>query len=659
MWYFALLGLSLLAVGFAYRAFSLRKAKFVESIPISNDSTENISKEVLTANDSRNSMSVIYASQSGTAIQFAEELAGEAKARDFNSRAIDMEDFDPEQLRFQELVVFIVATYGEGDPTDSAIDFTEWIMDSARETEVGMDMLQYSVFGLGNKQYEFFNAQGIRLDKRLDRLGAKRVAELGLGDDDAAIDDHWLRWKHKFWNSISSLMGEESCPGASYMFEGSFRIIFHDSLSKGNNGVAMGQSMTTSHHGDIMSNGAHRHLSHTVSGSVSVPVSKNMELRSDSTASTKHLELDLSGSGLNYTTADNLGVFPMNDHKTVARVCKAMGVRKDRVFSLKPLGAKNANKKLPVPAQISIRDALLYCVDLTGPPKRKFLGILSQYAQAAKEKIELRSLGDGVGEFKDKYTERFHIQRQNIADIFEHYSSVKIPLEHLLELLPQMQPRYYTIASSSIAHPESVHVTLSVINEVLPNGKSWSGVCSTYMSRLRPGRDLARVFVRESSFRLPKDLSSPVIMIGPGSGIAPMRAFIQEGRVLKSRGEKLGQWILFFGCRNHDVDFLYETELRAAVDDGVLTELITAFSRDQASKVYVQHKLAERFQLLWSLISKQNASVYVCGSTHMGRDVRGVFKSMFQSLGGLSVEESANYLTNLQTSDRYIQELWG
>jgi len=264
-------------------------------------------------------------------------------------------------------------------------------------------------------------------------------------------------------------------------------------------------------------------------------------------------------------------------------------------------------------------------------------------------------------EGKEEY-EKFvlHGTKSLFEMITIHFPSIKMPLNKFIQLVPRLQPRYYTISSSSSVYPNNIHATVAVVVDELSDERVHRGVCSTHLAHLQVGQK-CRIFVRPSTFRLPQNTEKPVLMIGPGTGIAPMRALLQERRyqreVLK---QNVGPNVLYFGCRERALDFIYEEELLQFTKDGTLTDLQLAFSRDQAQKVYVQHLLAkdlnaERF---WNHLDKDGGYIYVCGATNMGADVLTTIQNIIQAKGNMSNEQAREYITALQQQGRYIQELW-
>jgi len=382
-----------------------------------------------------------------------------------------------------------------------------------------------------------------------------------------------------------------------------------------------------------------------------VPVVVNRELRQNTEeGSTRHLELDISRAGLmSYITADNLGVFPRNDYKIAAKVAKRLGAHPKDIFAMKPKDPKSS-KKVPFPPRCTVHDALLWYSDIASLAKSKLVLAFASYATSPKEKAQLLS-------FAKDDKEAFAADQKSVYELLEEFPSVNIPLGDFLELVPRMQPRFYTIASSTKVSPHRIAVTVTVSETRKPRGRIHKGVCSTYMGDTKEGEEMM-VFVRASSFRFPALRTTPLIMVGPGTGVAPFRAFWQEGQELIKAGTKLGDWVLFFGCRNNDKDWIYKEEMEAAQKGGPLTDVMLAFSRDTKEKVYVQHLIERDSERMWRLLNEQKAWIYVCGGTAMGRDVRSALTHCAERVGGLSAQGAGDYIKDLQASGRYIQELW-
>lgn len=295
------------------------------------------------------------------------------------------------------------------------------------------------------------------------------------------------------------------------------------------------------------------------------------------------------------------------------------------------------------------------------------------YATSEDEGEELMRLANDVNEYNNSVME----PRCSLAEVLRRFVSLQIDLGDFLQLCPRLQAREYTISSSNAAHPKRIHLTVSIVNDDLGSNRRWRGVCTSFLDLLVPplrnsnGRrpkglrgmrrvhPSAYVCVRPSTFRAPTNPSLPMIMIGPGTGIAPMRALLQDRALLMDAGENVGPTILFFGCKRQDQDFVYRDELQDYRDNGVLSELHLAFSREQKHKVYVQHLIQQQGASMWELLQDRGAYVYVCGGASMGRDVQRAFEDVAVKQGGLSPDAAHEYMATLSKQEhRYIEELW-
>ena len=356
--------------------------------------------------------------------------------------------------------------------------------------------------------------------------------------------------------------------------------------------------------------------------------------------------------GLKYTTADNLAILPENHSSLVKALAEKLNYDLAEVFILKDC------EKHPFPTPNTVGEVLKRYYDISGIPRRATLKALALFAQDAIEKDRLMFLASKEG--KEDFNSFIVNDCRSIFDLItENFPSLKIPFEYFLNIIPTLQPRYYTISSSSLADPKTMSITVSLTKETTRVGKLHLGVASRYLCSEENQKGFEyRGFVRPSTFRLPQDTNSPIIMVGPGTGIAPMRAFLQEIRHLRKTGAKTGgEVILFFGCKSRDQDYIYQEELESYAKDGTLTELHTAFSRAQKEKVYVQTLLRKDniSSHMWELLCR-DAHVYVCGSLAMGQDVKSTFTEIAAKMG--KVSDAPAFIKDLEKNKRYVQELW-
>lgn len=600
---------------------------------------------------------VFFGSQTGTAEGFGQILVNEGKKYGFDTSLVDLEEFE-DDLSEIAMAIFVMATYGEGEPTDNATRFVDYL----KETQELSDF-SFTVFGLGNRQYEHYNGIAKLVDRKLEKYGANRVYKYGDGDDDGTLEEDFEAWKEDLWISLKKHFHVENEDMVEISKSSMLKFECVKDTSK--SGVKVFSEQEYQH--------SNRH--YFTAEKCKVIVQKELRQNLDF-GSTIHVELELKNTKVEYVTADNLAILPENDPDMVNVLIDQMGYDGEMRFGLKPLDDK---WKAPFPYPCTVQHALTNYVDIGNAPRRNVLGTLAEYAKDEEDKRRLQYLAskEGVDEYHSWVAE----SHRTFVDIVRAFSSIRIPLSDLFHILPSLQPRYYTISSSNQVHPRTVHATVSVIKEFKDHERSFSGVCSNYLARLKPENSSrskkknrpnrhsgeqgvhnprtwpsAYVFVRASTFRLPKDFSVPIVMIGPGTGIAPMRAFLQERHFQIKNGQTLGPATLYFGCRHANSDYIYQDELQMYLASGALTHLHTAFSRDQQHKVYVQHVMEQHDDVLWDTLEHQTGYFYVCGATTMGKDVHKVLETII-SKNNATIPPH-DYLDKMHHEGRYVQELW-
>jgi len=351
---------------------------------------------------------------------------------------------------------------------------------------------------------------------------------------------------------------------------------------------------------------------------------------------TRHHEISLAGSGLNYEVGDSLGLFATNDPALVQEIITAIGATGEESVP----GSDGQPK--------SLRAALTSDYIITQPSK--------EFLKAIIEKA-----GDAVGDLRDLFNDpaqkkalEDYLWGLEFIDLLLAHHTVSWGVEEFVKTLRKLQPRLYSIASSLKANPESVHLTVATVR-FESHGRKRKGVASTFLAERWEGDSKAGVFVHTAKhFRLPEDTNLPVIMVGPGTGVAPFRAYIQERKVTGAKGKN---W-LFFGEQTRSKDFLYEQELAALQADGILNKLDLAFSRDQAQKIYVQDKMRENGAELWAWL-QEGAHFFVCGDgARMAKDVDTELHRIAETHGGKSPEEAAAFVEGLKKEKRYKKDVY-
>ena len=635
------------------KLIDLKKLKAVP-LPV-NDST---SKENSDRNKSLvermksggKNMVVFFGSQTGTGEEFAQRLVKNSRLYGIKALVADPEEIDMEEiLQLNEIpnavAVFIMATYGEGDPTDNAVDLHEWL-----QQPNDLKGLAYSVFGLGNKTYEHYNVMGKFFDKRLNELNGKRLAPLGLGDDDGNIEEDFVTWMNSFWPVLCNHLGisatEQDISMRQYRLLNSEEIAT-DKVFKGE--IARLKSYEK------------QRPPFDAKNPFLAPVLVNRNLFNPHPDGRRclHIELDIKDSRLRYEAGDHVAIYPSNDSVIVSKLGDILKIDLDTIFSLVNIDS-DASKKNPFPCPTTYRVALTNYLDVTSILSTQIIKELAQYAENEEDKAKLQLMGSPSEEGKRAYNEYIRDQQIDLLTLLEEMPSIKPPIDHVLELLPRLQVRYYSISSSPKVHPHSIHITCVVVEYKTKLGRLRKGVATTWLETKVPSGEIAPripIYIRKSQFRLPFKYATPILMIGPGTGFAPFRGFIQERDFQRQEGRNVGRNVLYYGCRNKNVDYLYEEEL-VEYEKKEIVELNIAFSRDQKEKIYVTHLIERNGQTIWEHI-KENGHIYVCGDAkNMAREVQELIVNICRKYGNMAQNDAVNYVKDLSQKSRYMQDVW-
>ncbi|KAI1450310.1 NADPH-cytochrome P450 reductase [Annulohypoxylon stygium] len=625
---------------------------------------------------------IFYGSQTGTAEDYASRLAKEGKSRfGLETMVADLEDYDFDNLDSvpsDKVVMFVLATYGEGEPTDNAVDFYEFITGEdpsfSQSADPPLENLNYVAFGLGNNTYEHYNSMVRNVNKALEKLGAKRIGEAGEGDDGAGtMEEDFLAWKDPMWAALAEKMGLEE---REAVYEPIFGITEREGLTKDSPEVYLGEPNKM-------------HLEGTAKGPFNAhnpyiaPIAESKELFSVKDRNCLHLEVDISGSNLTYQTGDHIAIWPTNAGHEVDLLLGILGLedKKDTVISVKAL---EPTAKVPFPTPTTYDAIIRYHLEIGAPVSRQFLGTLAAFAPDEATKSEMTKLGNDKDYFQDKVSKNHYNIARTLGVVSNGQKWTNVPFSAFIEGLTKLQPRYYSISSSSLVQPKKISITAVVENQLIPGrADPFKGVATNYLLALKQKQNgdpnpepfgltyelhgprnkydgiHVPVHVRHSNFKLPSDPSKPIILIGPGTGVAPFRGFVQERAKLAENGENVGRTLLFFGCRKRNEDFMYESEwedYKKALGDKF--EMITAFSREGPKKVYVQHRLRERAQEVNELLEKK-AYLYVCGdAANMAREVNTVLAQIIAEKRGIPETKAEEIVKNMRASNQYQEDVW-
>ncbi|GAB59835.1 assimilatory sulfite reductase (NADPH) flavoprotein subunit [Rheinheimera nanhaiensis] len=540
-------------------------------------------------------LTILFGSQTGNARHVAEVLAKQAQGKGIVAKVVDMAEYKTSQLKNEQYLVIVTSTYGEGEPPENAIGLYNFLFSKKAPKLNG---LKYAVLGLGDTSYEFFCKTAQDFDQRLAELGATPVqARADLDVDYQAQADSWSG------EVIAKLEPELKAATAP-----SAQVI----AWPGSDATAGAASQYTKQNPFA----AELYTNQKITGR-------------DSTKDVRHIEISLAGSGLSYQPGDALGVYFSNDVALVRELLLLTAIARDTPVQL-------AGETL------TIEQALTDTLELT----QSYPAFVEKYA-AATGNTALAELA------ADKAALRAYLSERQIIDIVREHPGL-LSAQQLADALRKQQPRLYSIASSQAEVEDEVHLTVGVVRYDAYGQPHLGGASGFLAERLAEG-DKVKVFVEQNNnFRLPQNDDTPVIMIGPGTGIAPFRAFLQER---DARGASGKNW-LFFGNPHFTQDFLYQLELQNYLKRGVLTKLNVAFSRDQAQKVYVQDKLRAHGSELWQWL-EDGAHLYICGDANrMAKDVQQALIDIVQQYGGKTAEQAQTYLDELRVAKRYQKDVY-
>ncbi|GAB2912192.1 assimilatory sulfite reductase (NADPH) flavoprotein subunit [Rheinheimera gaetbuli] len=546
------------------------------------------------------SLTILFGSQTGNARHVAEALAKQAKAKGIVANVIDMAEYKTTQLKNEQYLVIVTSTYGEGEPPENAIGLHNFLFSKKAPKLPG---LKYAVLGLGDTSYEFFCKTAQDFDQRLAELGATSV--LSRVDLDVDYQAQADSWSNELVSKLEPELNASATPSA--------QVIAWPRVDSPGADITSG---SVSQYSKQQPFAAELYTNQKITGR-------------DSTKDVRHIEISLADSGLTYQPGDALGVYFLNDPALVRELLLLTAIARDTPVTL-------SDDKL------TVEQALTEQLELT----QSYPAFVEKYA-AATNNAALTALA------ADKAALRAYINERQIIDIVRDYPGL-LSAQQLVDALRKQQPRLYSIASAQAEVEDEVHLTVGVVRYDAYGQPHLGGASGFLAERLAEG-DKVKVFVEQNNnFRLPASDDTPVIMIGPGTGIAPFRAFLQQRDASGASGKN---W-LFFGNPHFTQDFLYQLELQNYLKRGLLTKLDVAFSRDQAAKVYVQDKLRQHGSEVWQWL-QDGAHLYICGDANrMAKDVQHALLDIVQQYGGKTAEQAQAYLDELRVAKRYQKDVY-
>ncbi len=537
-------------------------------------------------------LKVLFASQTGTAEGLAKKLAKEARGRGFDADPYDLSSLSLEALAKLDHVLVIASTHGDGDAPDCAARFALQLQAAQGSPLAG---LNYAVLALGDRSYSKFCSFGRQIDERFAALGANRLAD--RIDADGDVDQPFKSFRDALWRALPA--EGPAGPAATSLASTPEPSEPRWSRKRPFAAQLLGQRLLTAAASD---------------------------------KETRHLVLSLQHSDLHYEPGDALGVWPQQ--------------APDLVDAVLALSGASADAPVMIDAeQMELRDALSLKRELTTLTAATVIKYSALAADSGLQSLVERDQSAALSKF---------LYGRDIVDLLQDYPCTVRDAQLLVDLLPPLKPRLYSISSSLAAFPEEVHLTIAVVRYEC-GGRRRGGLASTWFADRVAGGDSAAVYVHQNPrFRLPSDPGTPLIMIGPGTGVAPFRAFLHHRRELGLTGRT---W-LFFGERHAECDFLYRSEFESFVAGHELTRIDTAFSRDQQQKIYVQHRMLEAGKEIWSWL-QDGAVIYVCGdATHMAKDVDAALQAIIAKHGRRSAAQAQLEMHALAADGRYLRDVY-
>ncbi|HAV2255099.1 TPA: NADPH-dependent assimilatory sulfite reductase flavoprotein subunit [Raoultella ornithinolytica] len=536
-------------------------------------------------------ITLISASQTGNARRVAEALRDDLIAAQLNVKLVNAGDYKFKQIASEKLLVIVTSTQGEGESPEEAVALHKFLFSKKAPKLEGT---AFAVFGLGDTSYEFFCQSGKDFDSRLAELGAERL--LGRVDADVEYQPAAAEWRARVVEVLKS-----RAPVA-----------------------APAQGATSGAVNDIHSS------PYTKEAPLTATLAVNQKITGrDSEKDVRHIEIDLADSGLRYQPGDALGVWYQNDPALVKELVELLWLKGDEPVTVD-------GKTLP------LAEALEWHFELTV----NTANIVENYATLTRSETLLPLVGD-------KAQLQHYAATTPIVDMVR-FSPAQLDADALIGLLRPLTPRLYSIASSQAEVESEVHITVGAVRYDI-EGRARAGGASSFLADRVEEDGEVRVFIEHNdNFRLPANPQTPVIMIGPGTGIAPFRAFMQQRAADGAEGKN---W-LFFGNPHFTEDFLYQVEWQRYVKEGVLSRIDLAWSRDQQQKVYVQDKLREQGAELWRWIN-DGAHIYVCGDANrMAKDVEQTLLEVIAEFGAMDAEAADEFLSELRVERRYQRDVY-
>ncbi|KAN0039375.1 hypothetical protein ACTA71_001569 [Dictyostelium dimigraforme] len=610
---------------------------------------------------------IIYATESGTSQEVAEKLSRDLVTYEIKPKLIDVSNYNKLDLPMEKIVIFVLSTTGHGEVPDPMKPLWNFLLIKSLPSN-SLSNTKFAILGLGDSSYTTYNFAAKKLYQRLQSLGGIPLLRRGDADDqhDLGIDYEVEKWSQELISkllSIFPLSSNFNIDNIKNQLNKSKYNIKIDKINQDNKEV--------------------KYEIPTQFYKSKLKVNKRITVR-EWEQDVRHIELDISECKENippikYQSGDVAYVLPSNPIKKVNEFIELLGLHSNWIIeSIEPIDKEITQSPTLIKLPITVYDLVRYYFDILGSPRRYFFQLLSHFVNnpMEKERLEFFSSTEGQDDLRT-YNQK---EKRNFIDVLKEFPSIEIPFEYLFDLIPPIKPRPFSISSSSLLNPNTIHLTVGINTYTTPFRRLFrTGLCSQYFTFLNLNDNendnnnnnyIVPIFIKESGAKLPKSNETPIIMVGPGTGCAIFRSFMQERLYLKNNEEeKLGDALFYFGCRSESKDYYYRDEFESNLENGIISKLSVAFSRDgkDGKKVYVQQYIENDSDLIWDIINNRNGYFYISGSSgRMPKDVKQslliIIKSnllKIQNNNQDNIDEIVNnYFEKLEVEKRYITETW-
>jgi sulfite reductase alpha subunit-like flavoprotein len=601
---------------------------------------------------------ILYGSQTGGAKEVAERVEREARKRWFTTELVYMDAYDKRLIRDESLVLFVCSTTGQGEAPENMKKF--WTFLRRKDLPACLGSLSFAVFGLGDSGYPIYNAIARMLHQRLLKLGANAIVERGLGDDQhpKGYDGELEPWLTGLWTTLmdkfplppgKEIISDQEMSPPLYCVKVGSGALDENAVPLGSVPFGEGGGQYNPHNCPVVSDTRVTHPDHT--------------------QDVRHVEFDLTGSGLTYVPGDVLVVHPRNPATAVAAFLELAGLQPSDVLHIAPNPSALTNGWIKQAVYITAQELAESHLDIQGCPRRYFFEQLQNFTADEREKEKLEDFT--LAENQDELYQYCQREKRTYIEVLEQFPGARPPVDYLLSMVPRLQPRLFSLSSALLAHPQRAHVTAAVVNFTTPWKQERTGICSSFLASLGSS-DSVQLSVTKGTIRMPSDPKTNVILVGPGTGIAPFRSMCHHRRAFLQRERRdgdeslgstaarleLGSIDVYYGNRYSDKDYFYREEWESMVAEGVIRSINTAFSRDQKQKVYVQDELRRNGADVWRVLSEGGHFILAGNAKQMPKDVREALENVCEQHGGMDETEAKAYMTKMGNSKRFVMETW-